>query len=66
MINCGGHVDVSEILKVNENITIYIIDSHRPLHLENFVGRHNICVFDDDDENEKMEELIKIYEEIFV
>ncbi|KAI9305704.1 DNA replication pre-initiation complex subunit Cdc45 [Cunninghamella echinulata] len=65
MINCGGHVDVSEILKVNENITIYIIDSHRPLHLENFVGRHNICVFDDDDENEKMEELIKIYEEIF-
>ncbi|KAI8089535.1 DNA replication pre-initiation complex subunit Cdc45 [Halteromyces radiatus] len=65
MINCGGLVELSEILKVNDLVTIYILDSHRPLHLDNIVGHNNICVFDDDDESEKMEELIQIYEELF-
>ncbi|CAO3590605.1 unnamed protein product [Absidia cylindrospora] len=65
MINCGGLVDVADILKLNDQMSLFIFDSHRPIHLDNIVGGNNVCVFDDDDENEKMEELINIYEELF-
>ncbi|SAM08075.1 hypothetical protein [Absidia glauca] len=64
LINCGGLVDVSEFLQVNNLVTLYILDSHRPLHLDNITGDNNICVFDDDDENEKMTKLIEVYEEL--
>lgn len=59
-------MDVSEFLQVNNLVTLYILDSHRPLHLDNITGDNNICVFDDDDENEKMNKLIEVYEELIV
>jgi cell division control protein 45 len=40
MINCGGTVDLMEFLAPPPEVTVYVIDCHRPYHLEN-VREHN-------------------------
>lgn len=35
MLNCGGNLDVLEFFENPENITFYIADTFRPLHLAN-------------------------------
>ncbi|KAJ8042920.1 Cell division control protein 45-like [Holothuria leucospilota] len=35
MINCGGNIDLIELLQPEENVVFYICDSHRPIHLNN-------------------------------
>ncbi|ORX59761.1 CDC45-like protein [Hesseltinella vesiculosa] len=64
MINCGGLVDLAEYFPDADDVTFYVIDSHRPLNLDNIVSSSNVCVFDDDSETEKMNDLIKVYEEL--
>ncbi|EGD77460.1 hypothetical protein PTSG_08555 [Salpingoeca rosetta] len=54
MINCGGTVDVAQVLDLSdeeqEDLCIYVLDSHRPLNLDN-VYSENIRVFDDGETN---------------
>lgn len=57
---------MSELITITDPMRVYIIDSHRPLHLDNIVNNNLVCVFDDDDEEDKMVELIEVYEELFV
>lgn len=35
MINCGGTIDIVDFLQPPPDATIYILDSHRPYHLNN-------------------------------
>ncbi|XP_065830713.1 cell division control protein 45 homolog [Oscarella lobularis] len=35
MINCGGNIDILDVLQPEENVIFYVIDSHRPLFLDN-------------------------------
>jgi hypothetical protein len=46
MINCGGTIDIVEFLQPPPDATIYILDSHRPYHLNN-VREHiqQVCSF---------------------
>ncbi|KRZ08161.1 Cell division control protein 45 -like protein [Trichinella zimbabwensis] len=34
-INCGATVDISELLQLSKDITVFVLDSHRPFNLEN-------------------------------
>ena len=41
MIECGGTVDLTRMLTVGPNVTIYVVDSHRPYNLVNiYVAKH--------------------------
>ncbi|CAK4712902.1 hypothetical protein LEN26_007815 [Aphanomyces euteiches] len=48
LINCGAMVDVYSSLKLTDQ-KVYVIDSHRPLHLANVYDRHGIVVLFDDE-----------------
>jgi len=38
LINCGGRLDLTEQECIRRKITIYVLDSHRPIHHNNIVG----------------------------
>ncbi|KAI9137153.1 CDC45 family [Paraphysoderma sedebokerense] len=56
-INCGGLVDLSELLDIRETLYCYVFDSHRPLNLTNLWGSSNIIVFDDGEIENDMGEI---------
>ena len=52
MLNCGGTMDVlrefeAEDEQPNSDVTFYVIDSHRPLNLDNVYGSSRVILFDD-------------------
>lgn len=48
MINCGGSVDLKEFFSLDESVSIYVLDSHRPYHLHNVrESNHQIRLLDD-------------------
>eukprot|EP00911_Craspedida_sp_UC1_P000811 UC1_evm1s623 len=52
LLNAGGGIDLTEYFQAgigqpNENMTFYVLDSHRPLDLDNVYGDENVLVFDD-------------------
>jgi cell division control protein 45 len=67
MINCGGLGNITECFTLTPEAKVYIIDSHRPLNLENMLeGNTQVCVFDDQDETEKINEVMKAYDAVMV
>lgn len=67
MINCGGAQFVLDSFTVSPDTKIYIIDSHRPLLLDNLTAHNNtVCVFDAESESTKMKPLIYAYEKLEV
>lgn len=67
MINCGGLGNITQCFTLSEEVKVYIIDSHRPLNLENmFEGNTQVCVFDDSSEDDKVREVLEAYEAIMV
>ncbi|KAJ2960378.1 hypothetical protein NQZ79_g4190 [Umbelopsis isabellina] len=64
MINCGGMVDASLYIDTPANVTMYIIDSHRPLNLDNLFSGTQVAVFDDDEDDENAKELMDAYENV--
>jgi cell division control protein 45 len=57
MLNCGGGVDLDELFELESlpNVTLYVIDSHRPYHPENVANKQQILLFDDGVEYEETE-----------
>lgn len=49
MLNCGGLVDLSEYFTLSDEMTCYVLDSHRPLNLHNIYATNQIVVLDDGD-----------------
>ncbi|KAI8617943.1 CDC45 family [Chytriomyces sp. MP71] len=47
MLNCGGVIDIAATLSIPEHATVYIIDSHRPLHLGSIYKYEQVNVLDD-------------------
>ncbi|CAO3644119.1 unnamed protein product [Mucor hiemalis] len=65
MINCGGLGNITQCFTLSEEVKVYIIDSHRPLNLENmFEGNTQVCVFDESNEDDKVREVLDAYEAI--
>uniref|UniRef100_A0A2S2Q7N6 Cell division control protein 45 n=1 Tax=Sipha flava TaxID=143950 RepID=A0A2S2Q7N6_9HEMI len=61
LINCGGTLDIIELLEPDEDIIFFIVDSHRPTDICNIYSSSQIRLLTppDDDEN------IPNFEEIF-
>ncbi|CAO3668426.1 unnamed protein product [Umbelopsis ramanniana] len=64
MINCGGMVDTTLFIDPPVNVTMYIIDSHRPLNLDNMFSSTQVAVFDDNEDEVYMKELGEAYENV--
>lgn len=52
LLNCGGNMDLLDVLDPPEDITIYIIDCHRPIDLVNFYCESQIYIILKNDKNE--------------
>ncbi|XP_062507157.1 cell division control protein 45 homolog isoform X2 [Corticium candelabrum] len=62
MINCGGSVDILEILQPQEDVSFYIIDSHRPLFLDNIFNQQQVkLLVDSETEAFELPEFDDIY-----
>ncbi|RUS21570.1 CDC45-like protein-domain-containing protein [Endogone sp. FLAS-F59071] len=66
MLNCGGLVDLSEFFTLSPEVTLYVIDSHRPHNLHNVFGSGQIVVLDDGNIEDEMQNEKKAFEEIEV
>lgn len=52
LINCGAIVNVTNLLPWDRlNLTCYVIDSHRPIHLANIYERERVFVLHDEEED---------------
>eukprot|EP01135_Chromosphaera_perkinsii_P000163 Nk52_evm59s32 gene=Nk52_evmTU59s32 len=50
MLNCGGNVDiVTYFNQPDPEVTFYVFDSHRPIHLSNIYADDQVLVFDEAD-----------------
>lgn len=47
LINCGAMLDLSQCLSIHPELTVYVFDSHRPVHLSNVFADNQIQVIDD-------------------
>lgn len=66
MINCGGMVDTSLYIDPPPNVTMYIMDSHRPLNLDNLFSSGQVAVLDDDEDEDELKEIVEAYENVAV
>ena len=61
LINCGGCIDIVELLQPEEHIIFFIVDSHRPYDLCNIYSEQQIRILGDPD----AEESIPDYNDVF-
>lgn len=52
MLNCGGNMDLLEILQPPDDVVIYVADSHRPVDLVNFYCERQIYLIMRNDHEE--------------
>ncbi|XP_014468774.1 PREDICTED: cell division control protein 45 homolog isoform X1 [Dinoponera quadriceps] len=61
MINCGGTLDLVELLQPDESVVFFILDSHRPYDLCNIYSENQIRILGKPDEDNEIPE----YNDIF-
>jgi cell division control protein 45 len=49
MLNCGAIFNLEDYIDLSEDVTIYILDSHRPVNLRNAFWNNEIIVFHETD-----------------
>lgn len=60
-INCGGTLDLVDLLQPDESVVFFILDSHRPYDLCNIYSESQICILGKPDEDSEIPE----YNDIF-
>lgn len=61
LINCGGCANLVELLQPEGSVQLYIIDSQRPLNLENVYNQDQIHVVVREDDQLEVPEFDDIY-----
>ncbi|EDW78297.1 uncharacterized protein Dwil_GK16247 [Drosophila willistoni] len=61
LVNCGGCVDIVELLEPADDVIFYILDAHRPLDVCNVYSDRQVCILGDP----QLEENIPSFETIF-
>lgn len=61
MINCGGTLDLVDLLRPDESVVFFILDSHRPYDLCNIYSESQIRILGKPDEDNEIPE----YNDIF-
>ncbi|KAG0303655.1 hypothetical protein BGZ98_006426 [Dissophora globulifera] len=49
MLNCGGLFNLEDYIDMTDEVTIYLLDSHRPVNLRNAFWNNEIIVFHESD-----------------
>ncbi|KAF9577955.1 hypothetical protein BGW38_006518, partial [Lunasporangiospora selenospora] len=49
MLNCGGLFNIEDFVEISENVTMYILDNHRPVNLRNAFWNNEVIVFHEKD-----------------
>ncbi|KAG0046598.1 hypothetical protein BGZ83_008231 [Gryganskiella cystojenkinii] len=49
MLNCGGIFNLEDYIELSEEVTIYVLDSHRPVNLRNAFWNNEVIVFHETD-----------------
>ncbi|KAG0368720.1 CDC45 family [Gamsiella multidivaricata] len=49
MLNCGGLFNLEDYINLTEDVTIYVLDSHRPVNLRNAFWNNEVIVFHESD-----------------
>ncbi|KAJ8663622.1 hypothetical protein O0I10_000868 [Lichtheimia ornata] len=63
MINCGSSLELYDFFQKNEDLRIYVFDSHRPINLHNCLpANQNVRVFDEAADTERMNQHIEAYD----
>lgn len=61
LINCGGSLDIVELLEPEEEITFFVLDSHRPTDLCNIYSERQIqLLWKHEDDND-----VPAFEDVF-
>lgn len=45
LLNCGGCIDIVDLLQPEEDVTFFICDSHRPFDVCNIYSDTQVCIF---------------------
>lgn len=61
LVNCGGAVDIVEILQPDEEVKIFIVDSHKPSDVCNVYSRSQVRLIGKADENERIPDFDEIF-----
>ncbi|KAG0337928.1 hypothetical protein BG000_004793 [Podila horticola] len=49
MLNCGGLFNLEDYIELSEDVTIYVLDNHRPVDLKNAFWNNEVIVFHESD-----------------
>ena len=63
LINCGGCIDIVELLEPDERITFFILDSHRPYDVANIYSEGQIKILGNPEEEEGIPDYNDIYKD---
>lgn len=63
MVNCGGTIDIVELLEPAEDIVFFIIDSHRPYDLPNIYSESQVRILHKPSPDDDIPEYNDIYKD---
>ncbi|KAJ1664239.1 DNA replication initiation factor cdc45 [Coemansia sp. RSA 1813] len=63
-LNCGGQVDVQDLISLRDDLVVMIVDSHRPFNLYNVYWNEQVLCLDDGDVEKNMGVLRQAFEDI--
>lgn len=61
LINCGGTIDIIDTLQPEEDVTIFIVDSHKPTDVSNVYSSEQVRLLGKQDEDENVPEFDQIF-----
>lgn len=65
-INCGGTIDLVEVLKPDEDITFFVIDSHRPIDVCNVYSTSQVVLLSKVDPSESIPDFDEIFRGMYL
>ncbi|XP_055912436.1 cell division control protein 45 homolog [Eupeodes corollae] len=63
LINCGGCVDIVDLLQPDEEVVFFVCDSHRPLDVCNIYSDKQVCILGDPAAEESIPSFDAIFRE---
>lgn len=63
LINCGGTIDIVDVLEPEEDIVFFVLDSHRPTDLCNIYSNGQIRLLRNGEENAQVPDFHDIFRE---
>ncbi|KAG0099842.1 hypothetical protein BGZ93_005601 [Podila epicladia] len=56
MLNCGGLFNLEDYIELSEDVTVYVLDNHRPVDLKNAFWNNEVIVFHESDLDKELDQ----------